>query len=344
MEQNKRFCPNCRKPVRDNDKFCPCCGHGLPRTASAEVTEPAEPVPAPEQIAPVPAKKKSPVKWIAITAAAVVLTAASASAAWLVFGRTAKEEPKEVPKQKPVSTSAVTKKEPEIVKEKYDPYVMTEVYCTDYAEDSDSPGEKYLGEQNVYDNNGNLTEKTTYSAGDVLYEKYNYEYDNDGNMTKETCYDWEGMVWWKEYNKYIDGRLAEDTKHYSFGFSEVSEYIFDDKGRIKEKITTNDDEQWIRSGYEYDEDGNMVKETITISDDADGKLWGTYEYEYDADGNKTKMIMSLYESNGVYNTECTYEYDENGNLAKEISYDNAGNIKSEMEYVYILLSEYLKQK
>lgn len=89
---------------------------------------------------------------------------------------------------------------------------------------------------------------------------------------------------------------------------------YDDFGKLVRKETKPDDTSRSESEffYEYDEDGNVIEMsgTITKYDYADNTLDVDYyyEYEYDTDGNPIKVIET------GDNHVCTKEYDANGKL------------------------------
>jgi hypothetical protein len=107
-----------------------------------------------------------------------------------------------------------------------------------------------------------------------------------------------------------------------------SETTFDSKGNIVEEIEYEYSKVKKHLKYEYDEDGNKIKETEL---DALGKLSKVVEYKYDSDGRKIKETESNLSGKLTKITE--YKYD--GDLKTEKNcYDGNNKIKSKKTYQY----------
>jgi len=104
-------------------------------------------------------------------------------------------------------------------------------------------------------------------------------------------------------------------------------YEYDNNGNIIKEISY-DDNYWIvdyYETYEYDSNGNKIKGT----QHSESGISGSTEYEYDSNGNKTKETRYY---NGNIASIYEWEYDSNGNAIKEAQYDGSGNIKFRYEY------------
>ena len=86
--------------------------------------------------------------------------------------------------------------------------------------------------------------------------------------------------------------------------------------------------------YEYDEQGNLIKETWYYDD---GAIYMYYIYENDAEGNCVKKTW--YNGDGTYSEE----YDETGNLLKMTYYQADGTIRGYNECEYDSAGNVLKQ-
>ena len=105
---------------------------------------------------------------------------------------------------------------------------------------------------------------------------------------------------------------------------------------IKESETRiyNGESTTTVSEYTYDENGNMIKEVYTNSENEKS----TYTYEYDKTGN---LIKEVYTSPSGVTRTTTYTYDENGNLIKVAEsgtgeyalYDSEFTAKYEFVYI-----------
>ena len=130
----------------------------------------------------------------------------------------------------------------------------------------------------------------------------------------------------------------------------VTEYGYDENGdKISETVSYPDkpDETLYREyTTQYQEDGSkIVSESQTMLQATGEPISSeTFEYEYNPDGLLTRKTGF---SNGEYQDEILYEYDDNGNLlsqsegkpgsgvtslAKSYEYDESGNLTKETQY------------
>ena len=130
----------------------------------------------------------------------------------------------------------------------------------------------------------------------------------------------------------------------------VTEYGYDENGdKISETVSYPDkpDETLYREyTTQYQEDGSkIVSESQTMLQATGEPISSeTFEYEYNPDG---LLIRKIGFSNGEYQDEILYEYDDNGNLlsqsegkpgsgvtslAKSYEYDESGNLTKETQY------------
>ena len=120
---------------------------------------------------------------------------------------------------------------------------------------------------------------------------FRLEYDESGNLAKETYTDLNGNGTIKEYDG--SGNLVKETHTNPDGRRFVYEY--DEKGNVL-KLTTehyNEDGELLFSRCEeYDEKENVIKLTH-INADGSGYVC---EYEYDEDGNLVNETMTEIEA------------------------------------------------
>lgn len=129
--------------------------------------------------------------------------------------------------------------------------------------------------------------KETYTKTDKIFE---YDYNADGYLIKETVF---------------DGETAYIERVYTYTFNDDGSY-----SRSCEYTDLYADD--TDTAYaEFDASGNM-----TYHESTDGN---TYYYEYNAEG----LLIHSYRINSRGKTlnDLTYEYDENGNLIRQIRDD-----------------------
>lgn len=181
---------------------------------------------------------------------------------------------------------------------------------------SERYGDDYYGYNTIaytYDEHDNLL---TVAYDDELAASYTYEYDAAGNIIyeKET-YDWD---YW--------------------------EYKYDSKGNLLESFEYIHDGGTTREIYEYNADGNVVKnrlESITYYGYVEEgivmmALYMDMDSSYDAQGRLIREYLVISgegtDETGVITVD--YTYDANGNLARQVTTTKDGVNDSVYEYKY----------
>ena len=129
-----------------------------------------------------------------------------------------------------------------------------------------------------------------------------------------------------KYNK--DGNIDHAIiKGQSYGFgskikSEQYIYKYNEKGNKIESNYSREGVLDINYKYNYDEQGNLIKECSFYKDNSFGQI---FTYKYDSKGNKIDMSSFYEEDQLLYRN--TYEYDSKGNIIKQNSFgkDNGFN-------------------
>jgi len=169
-------------------------------------------------------------------------------------------------------------------------------------------------ERYKYDDQGRLIEKIEKTGGDTtaMIITEVENYDQRGNVIVWTCHKSRGA-----------GQFAKPA----YAYRHIYDYEYDEQGRIVKKTISSGDPD-SRSPYselkrersttdemEYDENGNLTK---VVHKESNGKVRKVTEYEYDRQGRKTRMLYSdLLEPSSFSNGSIkNYEYDEAGNLIK----------------------------
>ena len=202
-----------------------------------------------------------------------------------------------------------------------------------------------------------LPRKIKFIHSDSNYYDYSnvfqYEYDEKGNkvMQKELWAEGGGREIKYEYNEKGD-KVTEKGKYlgeHQTEWESKYENEYDKTGNLVKvneiELFKNSDgtQKEIRNQYEYDKMGNLVKEP-----------YGVYKYIYDSNGNILKCIYGIigdmekiftydensriieekYFSQSKLYEQHTYEYNEKGDISKDISIGVWGNITQEYLYEY----------
>lgn len=114
-----------------------------------------------------------------------------------------------------------------------------------------------------YDNNGNKLEEKTYNYDGSICTWHEYEYDSIGNEIKHICYSSDGSIYFRHEREYDnDGNIIKEISYNnddSIDF--VNEYRYNDNGYLVLLSQDSGGGLVVGAEYEYDEDGNKIKET-----------------------------------------------------------------------------------
>ncbi len=184
---------------------------------------------------------------------------------------------------------------------------------------------------------GSYLPKTELYSG--FYEEYKntYEYDDNGNIIKKT-----------EYTKGFLGIFSVRERQYDI------EYTYNENGDISQELihiedfctSLTDGHQIYDEGYNYiyNENQQLIRKEITNHSDAEGVLCG-YEYEYDEQGNCVKEYT--YYTDGRKELEVEKIYDSQNQPIKKRRIANFGDsswLDSETEYTYDLDKKLIYEK
>jgi len=161
------------------------------------------------------------------------------------------------------------------------------------------------------------------NGGLLYYEEI--ESDSNGIKTKKTSYSANGSI--RSVSEYdLNGDVIKSTEYYPDGkirSQNEYEYEYDSNGNIVKETVL--DSYTIE--YEYDSSGNKIKETQYLSI---GKL--NYTKEYDSNGNMVKY--TFYRSDGSELDYQVYEYDQNENMVEYKDYNSNGFVLFHYAYEY----------
>lgn len=218
----------------------------------------------------------------------------------------------------------------------------------------------------TYDEQGNLTSQQSVSAMDTASNSSVYTYDDLNRPIQKVHTDSDGRSYTYTYEYDERNNLTKKTRTYPSGTVTTFVYTYDDMDReIKSVVTTGKDRTVTET--EYDHHGNVIKRTETASGKKtvyeyvhqydekgnlvktenlkDGTLSATYVREYDQAGREIKRTG--YSAENKIFAEVTKEYDEDGNLLRELSTPgesgasvNAHEIVNQYDEYGVLVYEY----
>ena len=162
---------------------------------------------------------------------------------------------------------------------------------------------------------------------------YEYKYDKNGNIIKKTGFDSKNPQGELEINyTYTDNKL---TKEVTTGKeSAMAIYEYDAKGRMIRRTYSGTligengeyNAKWTDE-YEYDKKGRTTLEKYT--DSTNGNEF-VYKYTYNKKGFNEKTECNHY--NGLFVYTILNEYDKAGDLVKQTTLDQFGDVDSVVEF------------
>lgn len=131
----------------------------------------------------------------------------------------------------------------------------------------------------TYDGAGNATSETDYNADGSISMTRKSEYNSDNKITKESTYDADGTeIMMEAYEYDAEGnRTKWESNYYNLNSSSLWEYEYDGENRQTKQTGYKDGVMDSVKDLEYDDYGNMVRET---NYDGNGALVSIIENEY----------------------------------------------------------------
>ncbi|MBQ7378919.1 MAG: hypothetical protein IJW70_04475 [Clostridia bacterium] len=172
-----------------------------------------------------------------------------------------------------------------------------------------------------YNESGQLIKECSYDYRGRQKDETVYEYDESGRMIKAQSEKSITTRTYGEHNSYIE--LIEDIKG---KWNEKYECIYDTNGNLLSYRSYQDEEIYSERVYEYNADNQVIKLTTYKN----GSVVTDTIYEY-KDGLQIKSTLyRTGEVEGVF----TCEYNDFGELVKELSYNAAGIATQTIIYEY----------
>ena len=165
------------------------------------------------------------------------------------------------------------------------------------------------------------------------YNSFSYKFDNNGIKTEEQYYDSIGMI--KEKSEYIYsndkskiGKKIFDLNntllhYYQYEFNEIGQII-----KINIVDYENNEKFQYYSTSEYDNNGNEI---LTSTFAPDGKKVQSAEYTFEG-GKKIKLVLK--DNLDSPYAICEYQYNDKGDVIKEIFYTGNNMLFEEYSATY----------
>ncbi len=189
---------------------------------------------------------------------------------------------------------------------------------------------EFLMEKKVYNEKGNLITEISYYPNGSIIQQLGFFYDDNGNLIEETLEEEGSEIAERKSHDYLEnGKKHKTYVHYMDGSYDTIEYIYDDKGRLISKITTDPDgDVDQRKEYKFQDD-KLLKETEY---DYEDNITDEITYDYDENGNLTEMTH--YDGIEKITIKTLHEYDDQGRRVESLIYNTKGKLVEKHGFSY----------
>ncbi len=200
-----------------------------------------------------------------------------------------------------------------------------ELYRTSFIpgepEEEEVMMDKYLVNRTVYDEDGNETERITYSPEGETEERIIVKYSN--GYPVEEILELEGELAEKTTREFDEkGTLLLEFRHYQDGEPDKITYTYEEDKPVQKLVTDSDGDEGEKYLWHY-KDGKLVK---GVSYDEYGNIDLTREHSYNEAGNLLEITETRISTDDKI--QIVTLFDEAGNLVQEKNYDRKGNLVS----------------
>jgi hypothetical protein len=177
--------------------------------------------------------------------------------------------------------------------------------------------------------NGLLIERAGYGDGE-FFKRYNYEYNSQNQLSKTYCTDNERSVLIKK-TSYNNNDLIDTVYYYAFIGNNQSCQVFkyDSLNNVVEEkqIENNKDIRILNTNYVYDDKERIIEKIVDDNDNS------SYHWMYEYKKNSKKEEYTEYHNDTIYSTrKSQYHYDENNNLILETIESKTTNGQLEVSF------------
>ncbi len=169
-----------------------------------------------------------------------------------------------------------------------------------------------------YNHQNKLIERDEYVENNILYRKYTYKYDQHGNRVEEVLFNPNGDENYKIQQVFdsIGNKTGAKQTNTKGQIEDNFSFAYFSNGLQSESISYNEDSSiFYDSHLEYDQSGNLLKESTMMPSD-DSSITVT-SYTYDAYSNPTNTTWHNSDGSVSSSFSYVYEYDAKGNWIKK---------------------------
>lgn len=179
--------------------------------------------------------------------------------------------------------------------------------------------EEYMMNRTVYDEEGNETERITYSPEGETEERIIVKYSN-GHPIEEIL-ELEGELAERTTREFDEkGTLLIEFRHYQDGEPDKISYTYEDGKPVQKLVTDSDGDEGEKFLWHY-KDGKLIK---GVSYNEYGDIDLTREHSYNEAGYLEEIIETRISTDDK--VQIISLFDEAGHLVQEKQYDRKGNL------------------
>lgn len=181
--------------------------------------------------------------------------------------------------------------------------------------------DEHMINRTVYDEDGNETERITYSPEGEVEERIIVNYSN-GHPVEEIL-ELEGELAEKTTREFDEkGTLLLEFRHYQDGEPDKISYTYEDGKPVQKLVTDSDGDEGEKFLWHY-KDGKLIK---GVSYNEYGNIDLTREHSYNEAGHLEEITETRISADDKLSIVTLF--DETGNLVQEKQYDRKGNLVS----------------
>ncbi|MBQ7714419.1 MAG: hypothetical protein IJT70_00960 [Clostridia bacterium] len=187
--------------------------------------------------------------------------------------------------------------------------------------------------EDIVDENGNIIGKNYYDAEGIRVSSELY--DSEGRTVMHTTYNADGTESTSTSYTFLGGNTPYQYEIARYEYengkvSQITSTVYHLDGLPESAVITDGDNKQIEAFfYEYDDNGNLIKETHANDKHYYDEIT---EYVYGYYGEIAKVLYK--DGSGELMSYTEYTYNADDNVEKELNYSAEGEMTSYVEYVY----------
>jgi len=201
------------------------------------------------------------------------------------------------------------------------------IYNLDMNSGQTEPTQNLLTKEIYYDTQGNPIKDVSYNPPGVVDQTIESKYDDQNRLIEEACFDGEEDLLEKTFFVWdTDGKKINEEKHYLDGSIDTTVFTYNSDGHLIEKLCKNDDDE-IEYKEEFKFEGKQLVEYLRYNEDKEVEEKKSLRFN----NNLIEAEVHWIAEEDIETTK-EYRYDEEGNVEKELYYNQKKQLVKKVEY------------